>query len=128
MASELENICKSAGIKIKSVYVSNPVRFVNNDRYKYVCILKYETRSLIVQLGRGNNEDAPTAADVLNCLKSDASAADESFADWCSSFGYDPDSMRARGIYDACLQADADLKALFITNPGLLQRIRQAEH
>ena len=41
----------------------------------------------------------PTAADVLECLLSDLSGADDSFEDWASEFGYDPDSRKAEKIY-----------------------------
>lgn len=44
----------------------------------------------------------PTAASVLYCLLLDADAINESFFEWCDSFGYDNDSMKAHSIYLAC--------------------------
>lgn len=36
------------------------------------------------------------------CFLSDSTAADESFSDFCASFGYDTDSRRAYSIYNTC--------------------------
>ena len=41
----------------------------------------------------------PTAEDVLACLLSDATSADESWESWCSEYGYDPDSRRDYATY-----------------------------
>lgn len=46
---------------------------------------------------------APTAYDVLYCLKIDSDAVGMSFADWCSAFGYNDDSIKALGVYNACV-------------------------
>lgn len=46
----------------------------------------------------------PSGFEVLACLCSDGvSAHSESFSDWASSFGYDSDSIKAKKIYDHCL-------------------------
>jgi hypothetical protein len=43
----------------------------------------------------------PEAAEVLDCLASDASGYDNarSFEDWCSEYGYDSDSRKAERTY-----------------------------
>ena len=41
----------------------------------------------------------PTAADVFNCLLSDASYGDQSFDDFCGDMGYDTDSRNAERIH-----------------------------
>lgn len=52
----------------------------------------------------------PTMADVLSCLLSDASSADQPFEDWAAYFGYDADSRKAEGIYKECLATHHNLK------------------
>lgn len=52
----------------------------------------------------------PTAMDVLGCLASDASGAGESFEEWCSNFGYDADSRKAKRTYDAVKSQTSKLK------------------
>ena len=44
----------------------------------------------------------PQIRAVLECLFMDSAACDESFADWCSNFGYDTDSRSALDTYLAC--------------------------
>lgn len=53
---------------------------------------------------RKSKKIEPDARDVINSLLLDASALDcASFADWCSDYGYDADSLSARKIYDECI-------------------------
>jgi hypothetical protein len=56
---------------------------------------------------------APHAADVLQCLILDSSAASQSFADWCSDYGYDTDSRKAFAVYEACQQSGDKLRKIF---------------
>lgn len=56
----------------------------------------------------------PSVSEVLSSLMLDASALDcRDFADWCGDFGYDADSIKARGMYDACLAIGLKLRAAF---------------
>lgn len=52
----------------------------------------------------------PTAMDVLGCLASDASGAEESFEEWCGNLGYEADSRKAKKTYDAVKKQTAKLK------------------
>lgn len=45
---------------------------------------------------------APSVADVFAALITDASAAEESFNDWCANYGYSDDSIKAMAIYKSC--------------------------
>lgn len=56
---------------------------------------------------------APHAAGVLHSLILDSSAASQSFADWCSDFGYDTDSRKALATYEACQQCADKLRRIF---------------
>ena len=57
--------------------------------------------TFIFSMGLGLNGRKPGADDLLNCIASDA-IDDQSFNDWCSDFGFDPDSRKAERIYRAC--------------------------
>lgn len=59
--------------------------------------------------------EPPTVAEVLDCLASDASGADQSFEDWCSDLGYDTDSRSAERTYNAVRQEMYDLRKLLGT-------------
>jgi len=74
--------------------------------------------------------NAPTAADVLNCLASDAAGVENarSFEDWCADYGYDTDSRKAEKTFRVCEQQRDSLKG-FIGGPdafeGLLFRMER---
>jgi hypothetical protein len=57
---------------------------------------------------------APTAASVLYCTLSDARGAEQNFRDWARDFGYDTDSIKALGIYNACCKLLDDVRRFFI--------------
>jgi len=62
--------------------------------------LRYQGRQMTVPFSMGPAlSHEPTAADVLECLLSDASSADEDFENWAADLGFDPDSRRAERIY-----------------------------
>jgi hypothetical protein len=63
-------------------------------------------------MGSGHNGKAPEAADVLDCLASDASSVDNArdFADWASDYGYDTDSRKAHKTYTVCKRQAERLK------------------
>lgn len=56
---------------------------------------------------------APHAADLLHSLISDSSAAEQSFASWCSEYGYDTDSRKALATYEECQRNADKLRKLF---------------
>ena len=53
---------------------------------------------------------APNIKYVLYCLSIDAEALDFNFEDWCGTFGYDSDSIKAKNIYDDCIENGLKLK------------------
>ncbi len=62
-------------------------------------------------MGYGHNGKEPNVADVLDCLASDSSSADQSdFESWCGDLGYDQDSRKAEKTYKACQHAAQRLK------------------
>lgn len=67
--------------------------------------------------------DAPHPIDIINCLLMDASAAEQTFDEWCSDFGCDPDSRKAEATYRAC---DENGKRLYrVLGRELCDTIRQ---
>lgn len=57
--------------------------------------------SLVFSKGFGHNGAKPTAAEVLDCLASDASSVDgNNFEDWARELGYDEDSRKAQRTYN----------------------------
>lgn len=66
----------------------------------------------------------PENADILYCLLMDAEANGMSFNEWCDTFGYDNDSIKAEAIYRQCCEADLILKRW--VNPEVLKAIEVA--
>ena len=52
----------------------------------------------------------PKLDDVLYCLFLDSEAHESCFQDWATNFGYDEDSIKAKNIYEACLDNYFKLK------------------
>lgn len=53
---------------------------------------------------------APSLEDVISSMALDSSACNESFDDWCATFGYDTDSRKALETYLACQNSGAELR------------------
>jgi len=68
----------------------------------------------------------PTTGDIVGSLVMDASGADESFSEWCSSLGYSDDSIKARATYDACQRTRDALLRMF--GRELFEELAAAEH
>lgn len=67
--------------------------------------------------GTGHRKDGqpvrPAAASILYCVLMDVEAFNQNFPDWASDFGYDSDSIRALGIYDACCEEARSMQRIF---------------
>ncbi len=84
----------------------------------------WECRHFLVTLGRGPtafetpfsqgmaHTQNPTAADVLNCLVSDADCGDRSFEEFCSDLGYSEDSRKAFAAWEQCRTCAPRVRAL----------------
>ena len=55
----------------------------------------------------------PKVIDVLHSLFLDATAADYNFDDWCATYGYNNDSIKALNIYKQCLDTATRLRKYF---------------
>jgi hypothetical protein len=69
---------------------------------------------------------APHVASVLHSLLLDSSSAEQNFHDWCDDFGYDKDSIKAQGIYNACCETLTKMRSFFTgTERQAMQEILQ---
>lgn len=69
---------------------------------------------------------APHVAGVLYSLLNDAESAEQNFHDWCDCFGYDKDSIKAQGVYNACCEILTKMRAFFTgTERKAMQEILQ---
>lgn len=76
----------------------------NMDHWKVVLRRPGHTLTTYFSMGYGHKGAEPKAADVLDCLASDASSIENAngFEDWAADFGYDTDSRKAEKTYKAC--------------------------
>jgi hypothetical protein len=83
----------------------------NFDGMHWAVTLRMGRKQMTVPFSQGwAHTKPPTAADVLDCLASDASGADESFEDWAANYGYDTDSRKAERTYNAVRKQTARLR------------------
>ena len=74
-------------------------------------LLRRNGRQMQVYFSKGYGlRGEPTAAEVLDCLASDAYGAGQPFEPWASELGYDPDSRKAERIYKSTKQQTARLE------------------
>lgn len=55
----------------------------------------------------------PELADVVGCLLSSSSGAEQAFEQWASDLGYDTDSRKAYDTWQACRNEQLGLRVLF---------------
>lgn len=104
-------------VKISSEYTdNNPNWEQDGDRsyfmnhYKVVLSARFDGKrrqmTTYFSMGLGLHGE-PQAADVLDCLASDAAGVENAgdFEDWASEYGYDTDSRKAERIYKNCKRA-----------------------
>ncbi|MGH7175341.1 MAG: hypothetical protein ACREGR_03215, partial [Minisyncoccia bacterium] len=91
----------------------NGNRLVVMNHYKVRLRHGGEKMDLYYSMGVGLSGE-PTAADVLDCLASDACGVEggQSFHDWCGEYGYDTDSRQALRTYKAIVRQAGKLKTL----------------
>jgi hypothetical protein len=65
-------------------------------------VLKYNKKRAQFRFYGGGASKTPTASDLVWAVAIDSGALNESFSEWCDSFGYSTDSITARSTYKAC--------------------------
>jgi hypothetical protein len=82
------------------------------DNYKVTLRRGSRRMTLHFSKGIGHHGAEPEAAEVLDCLSSDASGIENGsgFEDWCGEYGYDTDSRKAEKTYKVCARQAAKLR------------------
>ena len=75
---------------------------------------RYGFRQITIPFSQGlYHTESPKLDSVLDCLLTDSIGVDGViFEDFCSEFGYDEDSIKAKKVYDACKNNSKKLKNL----------------
>lgn len=113
----IQDFIGNAGItsKVKRVESNPNMSDMGAGASHWVVTLKAGRFSMRVPFSQGSAHTvAPTAADVLDCLASDAASVENArdFADWCGDYGYDVDSRKAHKTYTICVRQAAKLRAM----------------
>jgi hypothetical protein len=104
-------MCKASfkNIRVSAVYVGDePAPFLANNYYKHrvsVYNVDNRKRTSFKFWASVMNPELRSRYEVLNalyCFVSDAVSGLDSFEDFCSNFGYDPDSRSAYKIWQIC--------------------------
>jgi hypothetical protein len=111
----IRDVISALGISATVAYAdANPhMTDMGRGAYHYRVTLRRRTprRSMTVPFSCGSAwTREPDAADVLDCLLSDASGADQSFEDWASDYGFDTDSRKHERTYRAIARQTAKLR------------------
>lgn len=80
------------------------------DHWKCIFRMGRKRFTLYFSMGSGHQGAEPTAAEVLECLRSDSTGDFSSFDNWASDYGYDTDSRRALKTYQATKRQTAKLR------------------
>ena len=119
MTQTITNFIRAAGISMTAERwhenpTAAPEAFRNADHWR--CILRAGRSRLTVYFskGYGHNGQSANAAEVLDCLASDASSYDNvrDFDDWCAEYGYNVDSRNAERTYKIIGQQATNLRLL----------------
>jgi len=108
-----QNFAQEHGIHADAEQVDSNPNMVDGprDMNHWKVTLRRGKSRLTVYFSQGSaHTKPPTAIEVLGCLASDSSGTEESFEEWCSSFGYDVDSRKSEKTYKACAKQAAALK------------------
>lgn len=104
-------------IKVVFKVVDTPLRegvgYYN--QYKVKVIYKNKSRTFDYGDSVHNYQQGiePNKKDLLECLCSDYTSNTDSFTDFCSEFGYDPDSRKVEKIFNDIIKEKQKLNDLF---------------
>ena len=124
----IEQFINNNRLTIKSEYAdSNPKMIDTNMMNHYKVTIKrkfklngnhldtrYGFRQMTIPFSQGlAHTESPKLDSVLDCLLTDSIGVDGViFKDFCSEFGYDEDSIKAKKVYEACKKNSKKLKNL----------------
>lgn len=101
--------------KVKRVDSNPNIDDMGAGAQHYLVTLRAGRFSMRVPFSQGSaHTTPPTAADVLDCLASDAAGFENarSFEEWASEYGYDTDSRKAEKTYKIVAKQAAKLRAM----------------
>lgn len=113
----VEKRCRVPKVQERSGYTWQSASMVSYDK-KHKCFIRTEWGGKRHNADDGNGQFSnfrikkPTVADVLDCLASDASGADQGFEDWAGDLGYDTDSRKAEETYKTIQRQTKELRKL----------------
>ena len=92
-----------------------------NHHYRFMVRISYDGKCRCFSYWTSYNDwrnakvnlDESDYKNALNCILSDSYAAQGSFKDFCSEFGYSDDSIKALKIYKECKRTAVRLNKLF---------------
>ena len=124
----IKDFIKNNNLSISSRYAdSNPNMANSNNMNHYKVTIKrkfklngnhldtrYGFRQMTIPFSQGLYfTESPKLDSVLDCLLNDSIGVDGViFEDFCSEFGYDEDSIKAKKVYEACKKNSKKLKNL----------------
>ena len=118
----------SAETKLTVTFKEYGKYFDDDKQYRniYICTLKNSLHRFIFTFGDSvqntNNGEKPNEYDILSCLNKYPT---DTFADFCSEFGYDDDSRKAFKTYKAVKREWENVNKLFTAEQlELLQEIQ----
>lgn len=98
---------------INPVRFNNPQRSIDHHSTNANIRRECETGTIATPGFRGKL-DAPDLADVFHSLLLDSSAIDSGgFEDWCSEYDYSTDSIKAREMFNSCIDTALKLRGAF---------------
>lgn len=68
----------------------------------------------------------PTAVDVIACKLADSCGVEDTFENWCDSFGYDTDSRSALSMYLKCQKIRSEM--IRVLGNELFEELSLLEH
>jgi hypothetical protein len=114
----MQEFIASYGIKMSVTQVDarpdNSASQWDSSASHYRCTITADKKgSMRTYFSQGSAHTAPPTLDsVLECLGMDAYTLDFDFADFCSEYGYDEDSRKAKKIFDTCVRLSKSLKRI----------------
>lgn len=104
----------------KLFIVDNKIKVINGHENYYSLVNQIEIGK--IKIIKNKNFRAPRPYDVLACLDK---YEYQDFADFCSSLGYDEDSIKANKVYEAVKEEYLNLQKLF--NDTELDELREIQ-
>ena len=124
----IKQFIKNNGLTITSDYADSNPNMANSENMNHYKVTikrkfkldgnhldtRYGFKQMTIPFSQGlAHTESPKLDTVLDCLLTDSIGVDGViFEDFCSEFGYDEDSIKAKKVYEACKNNSKKLKNL----------------